>query len=86
MSWDGRADFVEGGRDVGRSVMEGGASVTNGDTHEVDAFSMSSEGAKERVLFLGLLDEFLLASDVLALADLEEDEVAVDAVEGVGDW
>ena len=44
---DGGVDLCEGGRDVGRRVAEGGAGVTDGDAHELDASSISSEGAKE---------------------------------------
>ncbi len=41
-------------------------------------------GRKEGVVLLGLLGEFLLASEVHVEADLKEDERAILAVEGVG--
>ncbi len=68
LSGDGRADFDEGGRDVGRCFMEGGVNVADGDANELDASPVSSEGAKKGVVLLRLLGEFLLASEVLAEA------------------
>ena len=57
--------------------------VADGDANEVDSPPISSEGAKEGVVFLGLLGELVLEAEIPAEADLEEDEGAVLAVEGV---
>ena len=73
----------EGGREVGRGDVEGGTGVADGDADELDASPISSEGAKEGVVLLGLLGELVVAPEVPAEADLEEDEGAVLAVEGV---
>ena len=58
-------------------VVEGRTGVADGDTYELDASLVLSESAKEGVVLLGLLGEFLLASEVCAKADREEDEGAV---------
>ncbi len=57
--------------------------MAEGDANELDASPISSEGAKEGVVFLGLLGELILEAEVPAEADLEEDEGAAFAVEGV---
>ena len=84
MGGDGRADLGEGGRDVGRCVVESCASVPDVDAHELDSSPISSEGVKEVVLLLGLLGELLLVSNVSEEADLKENDGAIFAVEGVG--
>jgi hypothetical protein len=63
--------------------MEGGAGVAVGDANELDSAPISSEGANKGVVFLGLLGELDLEADVPSKADLEKDEGAVLAVEGV---
>jgi hypothetical protein len=80
---EGGADLVEGGREVGRRVVEASAGVTDGDTDELDASLASSEGAEGGVL-LGMLCELVLAAEFHAKADLELDEGSVLAVEGIG--
>ena len=77
------ASHGEGGRDVGRGIVEGGADVTDGDADEFDDTPISSNGAKEGVILLGLLGERVVAAEVHAEADLKEDEGAVLAVDGV---
>ena len=81
---DGGADIGEGGHDIGRGVVEGGAGVADEDAYELDASPISSEGEKERVVILGLLEELVIAPEVPSNADLEEDEGADLAVEAVG--
>ena len=49
-----------------------GAGVVDGDAYEIDASLISSEGVNEGMVFLSLLGELLLAAEVLANADLEE--------------
>ena len=73
----------EGGRDVGRGIVEGDVGVADGDANELDASLTSSESAKEGVVLLVLLGELVVAAEVPAKADLEEDEGAVLVVEGV---
>ncbi len=81
---NGEADLGEDRRDVGRSVVGGSGGVANGDADELDASPRSSEGGEDGVILLGILDEFLLAAEVPIKADLEENEGAILAVEGVG--
>ena len=52
---DGAADFGEGRCDVSRGIVEGGAGVADRDADELDASLISSEGAKEGLVLLGLL-------------------------------
>ena len=73
----------EGGRDVGRGIVKDGAGVADGDANELDASPISSEDAKEGVVLLGILGELVVAAEVPAESDLEEEEGAVLAVEGV---
>ena len=63
---DGGAGLGEGGRDIGCRILEGCAYVTDGDTHEVDASSISSLGAEKGAVLLGLLGELVLAAEVSA--------------------
>ena len=58
--------------------------MAHGDANELDASPIPPEGAKEGVVFLGLLDEFFLASEICVEADLEEDELAILAVKVIG--
>ena len=58
--------------------------MADGDAYELDASPISLEGAKERVVLLGLLEELVIASEVPSKADLEEDEGADLAVEALG--
>ena len=67
---DGGADLGEGGREVGRGVVDGGTRVAVGDADELDASPISSEGAKRWVGLLDLLEEFVMAAEVPAKADL----------------
>jgi hypothetical protein len=83
---DGGADLGEGGRDVGRRVLEDGPGVADVDADELDASPISSKGLKEGILFLGLLAELLLTAEVPAKTDLEEDEETFHEVEGFGVW
>ncbi len=53
--FDGGADLSEGGRDISRRVLEGGAGVTDGDAYELEASPVSSESAEEGVVLLDLL-------------------------------
>jgi hypothetical protein len=80
---DTGASHGEGGRDVGRGIVEGGAGVADGDVDELDASPISSKGAKEGMVLLGLLGDLAVAAEVPVEADLEEDEGGVLAVEGV---
>ena len=58
---DGGADLLrEGDREGGRSVVEGGAGVADGDANEFDASLISLDGAKEGVVLLALLNDFVL--------------------------
>jgi hypothetical protein len=81
---DGGADLGEGGRNVGRRVVEDDAGVADGDSYELDASSVSSESANEEGIMLYPLSELVLAAEVHAKADLEEDEGAMLTLEGVG--
>ena len=72
-----RGSHCEGGRDVGRGIKEGGAGVADVDAEELDASPISSKGAKEEVVLLGLLGELVVAAEVHAKANLEENEGAV---------
>ena len=80
---DGGADLGEGGRDVGGGIVESEICVADGDADELDASQISSEGAEDGVVLLGLLGELVVATEVPTKADLEEDKGAVLAVKGV---
>jgi hypothetical protein len=58
------ASHGEGGDDVGRGIVEGGASVADGDANELDVSPISSKGANEGVVLLGLLGELIVAAEV----------------------
>ena len=83
---DGEVDLGESGREVGRSVMEGGAGVIDGDAYKLSVSLVSSEGAKKGSVLIGLLGELLSVAEVPAKTDLEEDEGAILGVEGFGVW
>jgi hypothetical protein len=62
-------------------LLEGGARVADGDGHEYYLPPQRLEGGDERGVLGGLLLKTLVASEVLAEADLEDDEDALLAVE-----
>ena len=57
--------------------------MADGDAVEVHASPISSQGAEEGEVLLGLLCALVVEGEVPAKADLEEDEGALLAVEGV---
>ena len=57
--------------------------MADGNANEVQASPISSQGAEEGVILLGLLCALVVEAEVPANADLEKDEGAVLAVEGV---
>ena len=77
------ADFGEGGREVVRGVDEGSAGVADGDADELHASPVFAEGCEEGEVFVGLLVVFLMAAEVPAEADLEEEKAAIFPVERV---
>jgi hypothetical protein len=62
-------------------LLKGGARVADGDGHEFYLSPYSLEGGNEWGVLGSLLLEPLLTSEVLAESDLEEDQVALLAVE-----
>ena len=68
---------------VSLGIVEGGAGVADGDTNELDASPISSEGAKEGVIILGLFGELIVLAEVPAKGDLEDHKGSVLAIEGV---
>ena len=60
--------------------VEGGAGVADGDGHEFHLTPYPFEGIDEWGVLSGLLLTPLVASEVLAETDLDEDEVALLAV------
>ena len=83
---DGGADLGEGGCEVVRGVDEGVAGVTDGDADELDSSAIFSKGGEQGEVFVGLLCEFLMAAEVPAKADFDEDEGEVLRVKGVDAW
>ena len=63
-------------------LLEGGAGVADGDGHELHLSPELLEFIDEGGVFGGLLLEPLVASEVLAETDLDNDHVALLAVEG----
>ncbi len=57
--------------------------MADGDTYEVDSLPIASERGHKGDVLIGLFLELLVVAQILAEADLEEDEGAVLAVEGV---
>ena len=57
--------------------------MADGDANELNSPPISSEGAKEGVVFIGLHGERVLEAEVPAIAYLEVDEGAVLVDEGV---
>ena len=62
-------------------LLEGGARVTDGDGHEFHLSPHRLEGGDEWDVLCGLLLKPLVASEVLAKSDFDEDEVALLAVD-----
>ena len=62
-------------------ILEGGASVADGDGHEFHLSPYRFESGDEWGVFGGLLLKPLVASEVLAESDLDDDEVALLVVE-----
>ncbi len=85
---NGGADLGEGGCEIVRGVDEGCAGMADGDAYELDASPIFAEGCKKGEVFLVLLGVFLVAAEVPAEADLEDDEGAVLPAESVsvGGW
>ena len=57
--------------------------MANGDADEIHASPISSQGAEEEVILLGLLCALVVEAEVPAKADLKENEGTVLAVERV---
>ena len=70
---DGGADLGEGICEVVRSVDEGSAGVADGDADELDASPIFAKGCEKGEVLVGLLVVFLMASEIPAKADLEEE-------------
>ena len=70
---DRGADLGEGICEVVRSVDEGSAGVADGDANELNASPIFAEGCEEGEVFVGLPFVFLMAAEVPAEADLEEE-------------
>ncbi len=69
--------------EMAMSLLEGGARVADGDGHEFHLSPYHLEGGNEWGVLGGLLLKPLMPSEVLAESDLEEDQVALLAVESV---
>ncbi len=78
---DERAGLGEGSCEVVRIVGEGGAGVADGDADELDASPIFAEGCEKGEVLVGMLFVFLIATEVPAEADLEEEEGAIFPVE-----
>jgi len=76
-----RSDRGDGGSEVVEGLGECGARVADGEGNELRPFSVSSEGRKERGVFLDLFVALNVAVEVHAKADLDEDESALCLVE-----
>ena len=63
------------------SLLEGGARVADGDGHEFNLSPYHLEGGNEWGVLGCLLLAPLLTSEILAVSDLNDDEVALLAVE-----
>ncbi len=63
-------------------LVEDGAGVVDGDGHELHLAPKRLELVDKWSVFGGLLLEPLVASEVLAETDLDDDQVALLAVEG----
>ena len=63
----------EGGRDVGRDVVEDFANVDDWDANEVDSSPISAEEKEKGVALLGLGGELLVATRVHPNPALEEE-------------
>ena len=63
------------------SLLKGGARVAEGDGHKFHLSPYPLEGGNEWGVLKSLLLEPLLTTEVLAESDLEEDQVALLAVE-----
>ena len=72
----------EGLGELGGGLFECCASVADGDGHELHLAPNSVEGMYEWGVLVGLLAAPLVASEVLAETDLEEDQDALLSVEG----
>jgi len=59
------ASHGEGGRDVGRGIVEVGSGVADGGADELDVSPISSEGATKGQVLLGLLDELVVTAEAM---------------------
>ena len=73
----------EGLSEMALCPLEGGACVADGDGHEYHLSPQRLEGVDKLGVFCGLLLKPLVAPEVLAKSDLEDEEDALFAVEGV---
>ena len=78
-----RSDDGESGGEVGQCRRKGRACVSDGEGDELHSPPVLPEGLDEGKVLVGLVFSFVIASQVPAESDLDDDEDAVFLVEGV---